>query len=59
MRTLQRFYNRRFGDYGTMQACRSCSDEHKRMVKDFGEYTRDDWQDKHRAWTYEPLLGDS
>jgi hypothetical protein len=53
---LQRFYNRKFGDYGTMQTCRAISETHK-MWQSTGRYTREDWQEKHEVWTLEPLGG--
>lgn len=55
MSTLWRYYQGRFGDYGTMQACRSASDEHKEWTELCGRKDRRDWQDKHQCWIYEPL----
>lgn len=51
MSILQRYYNRSFGDYYTMRACRAASDEAKEWGND-----KIAIEEKHRAWIYEPLL---
>ena len=56
MGILQRYYNRRLGDWDVMQSCRAASDECKEWVELCGHYEPQDWKEKHQAWTYEPLL---
>ena len=54
MNTIQRFYNRAFGDYGVMQCCRSYTDQELEFVSR-EERTKEDWDELHRVWTLEPL----
>ena len=54
MNILQQFYNSSFGDYDVMRINRALTEQHNEW-KESGNYEREDWKDKHRIWTIEPL----
>jgi hypothetical protein len=61
MSLLLKYYQRTFGDYYTMRSCLLAGNECRKWAAYMpnNKATKEDWEEKHRAWTYEPLMGDT